>query len=683
MTLRRLSIVAALACMAFPAVSHAGAPPDAHDPCAHDGRDGCDTTGTGFYASYRYGLRWFGDYRVPGAPRAFCLDLRYWYASRAYRYRPQTGVLRNRDGVRVPLERERRIAYAIWRYGRSDDAARQAAVMLYVHAMMGDARPGETDPAAVGHGVAGVYRQVARDSARYHGPYRIAAKLPTALLVGRPATAIVRVLSAHGAPVPYVRLTMTAAGADGAPATLRTNAAGVARLRLTPEATALRLRARTEPLAAPQLRVLAPSAPAARRNGQRLAVPLARAAAATIARDDVHATPHLATHASAQATAPGGTINDTVTVGGIGRSAVSIRVELWGPFVSRGAIRCTGTPYWSGTVAARGNGSFPTPQVTLERAGYYAFQETISAGPQISGVVTVCGERQETTVVHAHPALATRASAQLVRPGARLSDRIQVSGLGRTTAAVEVELFGPFASRASIRCVYRQLRWHGRVAVPGNGDVSSPAVPVARAGFYAYRERLLGTPLVAGTTTACPSASETALAAPQIVTGRGDVAAYAAARPAGARTPVRITIASLRINASVEPSAIDVSHGVLGIPADIQRVGWWRDGGAPGDPHGTILVAGHVDSAVAGDGAFFHLAAARRGTLVSLAAAGGHRFAYRVTAVRSYAKADLPIGVFAAGGPPRLVLVTCGGRFDAATGHYPDNIVVTATPVGS
>ncbi|HVW18827.1 MAG TPA: Ig-like domain-containing protein, partial [Solirubrobacteraceae bacterium] len=385
MTARRLSILAAAACLAFPAAAHAGSPPDPHDPCAHGGRDSCGTTGAGFYASYRYGLRWFGDYRVPGAPKAFCLDLRYWYASRSYRYRPQAGVLRNRDGVRVPLERERRIAYAIWRYGRSDDPARQAAVMLYVHALMGDARPGETDPAAVGHGVAAVYRQVARDSARYHGPYRVAARLPSALVVGRPATATIRVLSAHGKPVRSVRLTLAAAGTDGVPATVTTNAAGVARLRLTPMATALRLRVRTEPLAAPRLRVLAPSAPAARRNGQRLAVPFAQPAAATIVRDDVHATPRLATHASAQATAPGGAIRDTVTVGGIGRSSVTIGVALWGPFASRAAIRCAGMPYWSGTIAARGNGSFPTPQVTLERAGYYAFQETISAGPQISG----------------------------------------------------------------------------------------------------------------------------------------------------------------------------------------------------------------------------------------------------------------------------------------------------------
>jgi hypothetical protein len=31
-------------------------------------------------------------------------------------------------------------------------------------------------------------------------------------------------------------------------------------------------------------------------------------------------------------------------------------------------------------------------------------------------------------------------------------------------------------------------------------------------------------------------------------------------------------------------------------------------------------------------------------------------------------------------GPPRLAIVTCGGPFDAATGHYVDNVIVWAVP---
>jgi hypothetical protein len=46
-----------------------------------------------------------------------------------------------------------------------------------------------------------------------------------------------------------------------------------------------------------------------------------------------------------------------------------------------------------------------------------------------------------------------------------------------------------------------------------------------------------------------------------------------------------------------------------------------------------------------------------------------------------YAKSSAPLDrLFARDGPPRLTLVTCGGSFDRGTGHYRDNVVVTATP---
>ena len=52
--------------------------------------------------------------------------------------------------------------------------------------------------------------------------------------------------------------------------------------------------------------------------------------------------------------------------------------------------------------------------------------------------------------------------------------------------------------------------------------------------------------------------------------------------------------------------------------------------------------------------------------------------AYRVTARRELGKAALPADLFATDGPPRLVLVTCGGRFDRTTRHYTDNVIVYA-----
>ena len=91
-------IVAFLATSSAP---HAAKPPNPNDPCARSGRDTCGTAGVGFYRVTRYGVRWFGDFRgaVKGHRHAFCIDLRFWYASPSFRYREiSSTVLRNRDG---------------------------------------------------------------------------------------------------------------------------------------------------------------------------------------------------------------------------------------------------------------------------------------------------------------------------------------------------------------------------------------------------------------------------------------------------------------------------------------------------------------------------------------------------------------------------------------------------------
>ena len=42
-------------------------------------------------------------------------------------------------------------------------------------------------------------------------------------------------------------------------------------------------------------------------------------------------------------------------------------------------------------------------------------------------------------------------------------------------------------------------------------------------------------------------------------------------------------------------------------------------------------------------------------------------------------KSALPASLWVTTGQPKLALVTCGGPFDAATGHYSDNLIVWAT----
>ena len=116
-----------------------------------------------------------------------------------------------------------------------------------------------------------LYKRIARDAARYHGPYRVEVALQQALGAGKTATAAIRVLSAAGVAVPDVHLALTAAGAAAVPSTARTNANGVATVQVKAVgAGGVHLTASAEmPATAP--RIFRPTSGAAAANGQRLA----------------------------------------------------------------------------------------------------------------------------------------------------------------------------------------------------------------------------------------------------------------------------------------------------------------------------------------------------------------------------------------------------------------------------
>ena len=226
---------------------------------------------------YRYGLRWFGDFRgaVADVARTFCIDLRYWYPSKAMRFQlVEPDQLKNRDGDTVTYERQRRMAYAAWTFGRTNSANQQAAVMLYVHSQMGDAAPGEVDPSALNPTVASLFDRVSSDSERLHGPYRVAiGGLPSRMTVGTKAEATIRVVAESGAALPNVRLTLSAQGAR-VPGSIETDEDGVARVELTAaDAGEITLSAKTEPLASTLPVYYFPTTPVGARNGQRMLAP--------------------------------------------------------------------------------------------------------------------------------------------------------------------------------------------------------------------------------------------------------------------------------------------------------------------------------------------------------------------------------------------------------------------------
>jgi hypothetical protein len=146
-------------------------------------------------------------------------------------------------------------------------------------------------------------------------------------------------------------------------------------------------------------------------------------------------------------------------------------------------------------------------------------------------------------------------------------------------------------------------------------------------------------------------------------------------QPAGARVVAdHLVIPSLHVEAFVRTTSI-VDHELV-IPGDVHDVGeWGRKANA-----GTTILAGHVNWVGQGLGALGTLADIAPGATVYLANREGVVSVWSVVSLRSVSKKDLPQALFASGGARRLVLVTCGGAFDAATHQYADNVLATAVP---
>jgi hypothetical protein len=145
--------------------------------------------------------------------------------------------------------------------------------------------------------------------------------------------------------------------------------------------------------------------------------------------------------------------------------------------------------------------------------------------------------------------------------------------------------------------------------------------------------------------------------------------------------PVRLRIPAIDFTATVNPVGVD-GNGDFAVPPSVDEVGWYRFGPGVEATAGSVVIAGHVDSAEQGRGAFFRLRELDLGDRLAVKGDDGLTRTYRVVAREEYRKTKIPLDrYFARDGKPRLTLITCGGPFDRAAGHYRDNIVVTAVPV--
>jgi hypothetical protein len=124
--------------------------------------------------------------------------------------------------------------------------------------------------------------------------------------------------------------------------------------------------------------------------------------------------------------------------------------------------------------------------------------------------------------------------------------------------------------------------------------------------------------------------------------------------------------------------------GVLDVPDDIRKAGWWRGGSRLADPFGPTVIAAHIDSQTQGLGPYVELLRVRRGDEIVVRSAHlVERF--RVSSLRLVPRSSLAgvTDLFSPQGPRRLVMVTCAGPFDESRGGYQNLAIVTARPPGA
>lgn len=147
--------------------------------------------------------------------------------------------------------------------------------------------------------------------------------------------------------------------------------------------------------------------------------------------------------------------------------------------------------------------------------------------------------------------------------------------------------------------------------------------------------------------------------------------------------PIWLDVPSVGLHAPIVPVGRQ-RDGSIEVPPARKHgpAGWYRLMAGPGEP-GPAVIVGHVDSASAGPAVFYRLGALRAGDRIILHRRDSRLLTFSVVAVARYPRQHFPAAtVYGRTSAPTLRLITCGGSFDRASGHYRDNVVVFARLLG-
>jgi Sortase domain len=148
--------------------------------------------------------------------------------------------------------------------------------------------------------------------------------------------------------------------------------------------------------------------------------------------------------------------------------------------------------------------------------------------------------------------------------------------------------------------------------------------------------------------------------------------------------PVSVDIPAIGVTSRLLHLGLN-ADGTIQVPSLVtsaSEAAWYKYSATPGQI-GASVIEGHVDS-YHGAAVFYRLGALRPGDTIDVTLADGTTAIFRVTGVRQYAKSNFPAkAIYSAPNYAALRLITCGGVFDYATGHYLSSTVVFASLTAS
>ncbi|MGB3830196.1 MAG: class F sortase [Ornithinimicrobium sp.] len=182
--------------------------------------------------------------------------------------------------------------------------------------------------------------------------------------------------------------------------------------------------------------------------------------------------------------------------------------------------------------------------------------------------------------------------------------------------------------------------------------------------------------MIAATATAGESRAGARPAVPDVRRVPARQSALSSRQP----TPRGLRVPSVALDAPLDATGVR-EDGLMQIPDDGDRVGWYRYGPRPGSGIGSVVLAGHVDTSQ-GPGAMAALREVPLRAEVEVMMSDGTTASYEVIGRETVPKDDLASDdIFDRDGPERLILITCGGPWQTSESSYRDNVVVVATPV--